>query len=215
LPVGMAVEHQPPLGLAGVDPTKRWRGEGHEQPWMGGHSVGDALAAPQPGGQELVAVGLVGRRAGGTHRHPSVAAGFQEGGVRLPVGRVNRADFARGSVGVLDPAAQPHRAGAVAGGRHLLGPAVIAGAGTVDHLLQDAREQLAQPDRPGHAASPGAGMSGTTRSPGACPANSSAGSARSPVVARMMAATWWWSTWGVRTRWNPGRPGRLVTATPT
>jgi hypothetical protein len=23
------------------------------------------------------------------------------------------------------------------------------------------------------------------------------------------------STWGVRIRWNPGRPGKLVTATPT
>ena len=84
LPVGMAGVHQPPLGLAGVDPAEGWRGEGHEQPWMGGHRLGDALAAPQPSGQELEAVGLVGRRAGGAHRRPPVAARLEQGGVRLP-----------------------------------------------------------------------------------------------------------------------------------
>ena len=48
LPVGVAGQHQPPLGLARVDPAEGRRGEGHEQPRMGGHGVGDALAALSP-----------------------------------------------------------------------------------------------------------------------------------------------------------------------
>jgi hypothetical protein len=51
--------------------------EGHEQPRVGGHGVGDALAATEASGQELEAVGLVGRRAGGAHRGAAVAAGLQ------------------------------------------------------------------------------------------------------------------------------------------
>jgi hypothetical protein len=106
--------------------------------------------------------------------------------------------------------------GAVAGGRHLLGPAVIAGAGPVDDLLEDARQQLADLDGLGHATSPGGSADLlAVKVPDACSASSPAGSTRRLAVARMMAATWWCSTWGVRTRWKPGRPGRLVTATPT
>jgi hypothetical protein len=67
LPEGMAGVHQPPLGLAGVDLAERWRGEGHEQPWMLGHRLGNALATPQTGGQKLEAVSPVGRRARATH----------------------------------------------------------------------------------------------------------------------------------------------------
>jgi hypothetical protein len=59
LPVGMAGEHQQPLDLAGVDSAEGWRGEGDEQPGMGCHRLGDALAAAEAGGQELEAVGLV------------------------------------------------------------------------------------------------------------------------------------------------------------
>ena len=58
-------------------------------------------------------------------------------------------------------------------------------------LLRTIWFSLTDANRSGHAASPGAGIPGTTRSPGACSASSSAGSARSPLVARMMAATWW------------------------
>src|SRR4029453_4467626 len=161
--------------------------------------LGDALAAAQAGGEQVELVGLVGGRAGGTHRGPAVPAGLQEGGVRLPLGRVDGADLAGLWVGVVDSAAQAHRVGAVAGRGALLGPPLIARAGPVDDLLEDAGQQLPDLDGLGHAASPG---SGTTRSPGACSFDSSAGSARSPIVARMMAATWWWSTCGVRTRWN-------------
>src|SRR4029450_8464586 len=78
LPVGMAGIHQPPLGLAGVDSAERWRGEGHEQPRMHRHRLGDTLAASQPSGQELEAVALVGRRARGAPRRPPVAACLEQ-----------------------------------------------------------------------------------------------------------------------------------------
>jgi hypothetical protein len=158
---------------------------------MAVHLLGDALAAAQPGGEELEAVGLVGRRTRGAHRRPPVAAGLEEGGIRLAVGRIDGADLARLRVGMLDPAAQPHRMGAVAGGRDLLGPPRIAVPGPVHDFGQDAGEQLAHANRVGHAAPSGAGMSGTTRSPGAWLASNAAGSALSPAVARTMAATWW------------------------
>ena len=49
---------------------------------------------------------------------------------------------------------------AVAGLGDQLGPAVIAVAGPVHDLPEDAGEQLAHPDRLGHATSPGAGIGG-------------------------------------------------------
>jgi hypothetical protein len=150
LPIGMTGEHQQPLGLAGVDPAEGGGGEGHEQPWMASHPLRDTLAAAQPGRQELELVTLVGRRAGGAHRDPAVAARLEQGGVRLPVGVIDGTDLAGLRVGVLDPAAQPHRVSAVAGGGHLLGPPLIAGTGPIDHLLQDGRQQLPDLDRLTH-----------------------------------------------------------------
>src|SRR5215218_6292912 len=216
LPVGIAGVDQPTLSLAGVDLAEAGGGEGDEQPRMAGHGVGDALAAFQPSGKELIAVGLVGRRAGRAHRGPTVAAGLQEGGVGLPVSRIQSAALLGRRIDLIDRPAQPNRVGAVAGGRDLLGPAVIAGTGPGDGLGHHSRQQLSDLDRLAHATSPGADTWGTIRKPGgATSASSSAGSRRSAALARMMAATWWWSTWGVRTRWDPGRPGRLITATPT
>jgi hypothetical protein len=92
---------------------------------------------------------------------------------------------------VLDPAGETDRVMAVAGLSDQLGPPRIAVAGPVDHLTEDTRQQLPHPHRLRHATSPGAGTSGTTRSPGACSASSTPGSVRSPALARMMAATWW------------------------
>ena len=79
-----------------------------------------------------------------------------------------------------------------------LHPAVIAVTGPGHDLGQHPRQDLAYPHRVGHATSPGAGIGGTARSAGAWAASSSLGSARRPAVAWMMAATWWWSTCGVR-----------------
>ena len=92
---------------------------------------------------------------------------------------------------MLDPASKADRVVAVASLSDQLHPAVIAVAGSIDDLPEDAGEQLAHADRLGHATTPGCGGSGTIRSPGACSTNNAAGSARSPLVARMTAATWW------------------------
>ena len=117
---------------------------------MGCHCLGDTLAPSQPSGQELEAVALVGRRAGGAHRRPPVAARLEQSGIRLPLGRVHGADRSRESVGVLDSATQPHRMGAVAGGRDLLSPPLIAVPGPVHDFGEDAGEQLAHANRVGH-----------------------------------------------------------------
>src|SRR5215207_1117048 len=174
-----------------------------------------ALATAQARGEPLVGVGPVGGGAVGAAGRPTGAARLEQHPVRLSLGVIDGADLAGGPVGVLDPAGEADGVVAVAGLGDQLSPPLVAVTGSVDDLGEDAGEQLTHANRVGHAAPSGAGIGGRTRSPGACWASSPAGSARSPAVARMMAATWWWSTWGVRTRWNPGRPGRLVTATPT
>jgi hypothetical protein len=76
LPVGVAGEPQQALGLPGMDPAEGGSGEGDEQPRMPAHGLGDALAAAEAGGQELEAVGLVGRRA---RRGAAVAARLEQG----------------------------------------------------------------------------------------------------------------------------------------
>jgi len=62
LTVRVTGQHQAPLGLAGVDPAEAGGGKGHEQPRMHADRLGDALAALEPGGEQLVGIGLVGRR---------------------------------------------------------------------------------------------------------------------------------------------------------
>jgi hypothetical protein len=76
---------------------------------MPGHGVRDALAAPQASSQELEGIGLVGGRAGGADHGAAVAAALQQGGVRLPLGRVDLAQLPGGRVGLLDPAAKADR----------------------------------------------------------------------------------------------------------
>ena len=189
LPVGVAGQHQPPLRLARVDPAEAGSGEGHEQPGMGRHRLGDALAALEAGGQELVGVGPIGGRTRRAPGLPASAARLEQHPIRLPLAVVDGTDLPGGPVGVLDPAGEADRVVAVAGLGDQLGPPRIAVAGPLDDLPEHAREQLAHPGRLGHATSPGAGIDGTTRRPGACSASSPAGSARSPAVARMTAAT--------------------------
>jgi hypothetical protein len=191
LPVGMAGQHQAPLRLARVDPPEAGRGEGHEQPRMLADAVRDALAALQPSGQELVGISPVDGRTRRAARLPAGTARLQQHPIRLPTRVVDLPDLAGCPVGVLDPTGQADGVVAVAGLGHQAHPTVIALAGPVHHLGQHPRQDLAHPNRARHATSPGAGISGTTRSPGAAPASSSAGSIRSPAVARIMAATWW------------------------
>ena len=92
---------------------------------------------------------------------------------------------------MVDPAGEADRVVAVAGLSDQLGPPLIAVTGPVDQLAKHTGEQLPHPGRLGHATSPGSDVSSTTRSPGAWAASSPAASRRSPLVARMMAATWW------------------------
>jgi hypothetical protein len=214
LPVGVTGQHQAALGLAGVDPAEAGRGEGHEQPRMLVDRLRDALAALEPGGQQLVGISPVGGRTRRAPGLPAGAAGLQQHAVRLPVAVIDLPDFAGLAVGVLDPSGQADRVVAVAGLGDEFGPARVAVPGPLDDLGQHTRQDLAYPGRLAHAASPLPSARRSRATP-ATGASRSAGSARRPVVARMIAATWWWSTCGVRTRWKPGRPGRLVTATPT
>src|SRR5204863_9732325 len=96
--------------LAGqVDGAERGRGEGGEHTRVGGDTLGDALAARQPGADELVGVGAVHlrtrRAAGGAtaltrnRQHP---AGFMDGGIAMQ-------QFPGGAIDVIDATAQQDR----------------------------------------------------------------------------------------------------------
>ena len=141
----MTRQHQAALRLAGVDSAEAWGGEGHEQPRMGGHGLGDALAALEPSGQELVGIRPVGGRTGRAAGLPSGAASLEQHPIRLPPRVVHLPDLAALAVGLLDPAGQADGVVAVAGLGDQLGPPLIAVAGPVHELPEDAGEQLAHP----------------------------------------------------------------------
>jgi hypothetical protein len=151
LPIGMAGQYQAAPGLAGVDPAEGWGGEGHEQPGVPCHRLGDSLAPLEPGGEELVGVGPVGGR---TRRAPGLSAGaarLEQHPVRLPLAVVDLPDLARLAVGVLDPSSEADRVMAVAGLGDQLHPALVAGPGPVHDLGQHRRQLVANPGRLGHA----------------------------------------------------------------
>ena len=89
LAVGVTGQHQPPLRLARVDAAEAGGGEGHEQPRMLADRLGDALAALEPGGQELVGVGPVGGRTRRAAGLPAGAARLEQHPVRLPLAVVD------------------------------------------------------------------------------------------------------------------------------
>jgi len=103
LAVRMAGQDQPPLCSPVVDAAEARGGEGHEQPRMASHALGDALAALQPGGQQVVGVSPVDGCTRRAARLPPGAARLQHHPIRLPVGVVHGADLAGYLVGVLDP----------------------------------------------------------------------------------------------------------------
>ena len=160
LPVGVAGQHQPPLRLAGVDPAEAGSGEGHEQPRMRRHRLGDALAALEAGGQELVGIGPVGGRTRRAAGLPAGAARLEQHPIRLPLAVVDGADLA----GLPGRRARPGRPGGSGGGSSRPGrPARPTGHSRgrpAPRPRQDAGEQLAHPGRLAHAASPGAGIGG-------------------------------------------------------
>jgi hypothetical protein len=111
------------LGAAGVDRPEGRRGEGHEQPRVGGDSLGQALAAAQPGGDQVPGVPAIGLGAGRADAGPAVAVRLEQHPVRLVLGGVGLADFAGTLVGLLHAAGQSDRVGTVGSPPNLALPA--------------------------------------------------------------------------------------------
>ena len=84
------------------------------------HRLRHALAAAQPGGDELVRVAAVGLRARRADRLAAIAAALQQRASGSGLGRVDRARLAGRQVDRVDLAAQPHRLPAVARRAHLV-----------------------------------------------------------------------------------------------
>jgi hypothetical protein len=61
LAVGVAGQDEAPLGLAGVEAAEAGGGEGHEQPRMGGHRLGDELRTAGPLDRHSSQTGTCGR----------------------------------------------------------------------------------------------------------------------------------------------------------
>ena len=112
---GRQASTRPSVLAPGVDRAERRRGQGDEHARVVGDGGGDALAAGQPGADELVGVGAVdlgaGRAAGGAAGlagDRQDAAGLVDGGVAVD-------QFAGAAVDVVDAAAQQNRLQAPSG----------------------------------------------------------------------------------------------------
>ena len=118
---------------AGVDRAEGRRGEGGEHARVGGDRLGDALAAGQPGADELAGVTLVHLRAGRADGLAAVAARQQQHSPGLIGGGVDGPDLAGGQVDRADAALDLHRVIAAAGVVELLLPLreVVRGYGLV------------------------------------------------------------------------------------
>jgi hypothetical protein len=160
LSVRVTRQDEAALSLAGVDPAEARGGEGDEQPRMPSYALGDALAALEPGGEELVGIGSVGGRTGRAAGLSAGAARLQQHPVRLPVGVVDLPDLARGPVGVLDPTGEADGVVAVAGLSDQLSPPLVPLASPCDDLPEHAREQLPNACRLDHADSSSTSRSG-------------------------------------------------------
>jgi hypothetical protein len=93
---------------------------------MGGHALGDALAARQAGAEELVGVGAVHLRARRAAGGSACPARLQQHPVRLTGAVDHSAGLPGGGVDVLDRADQPHGPLAVAGDVDLPAPPCVA-----------------------------------------------------------------------------------------
>ena len=113
--------------------------EGGEDLGVRLHRIGDSLAAPKPGGHEMEGVPPVPARAGTAPSSTTSPAGDEQHVVGLPVSRVNRADFSRHTIHLLDLAPQPDRTAAVAGMGYLLLPGREAVPGPLHRLQEDRR----------------------------------------------------------------------------
>jgi hypothetical protein len=114
MPAGTAAEDSAVFLAVDVDRAERWCGQRSEHARMGGDGIGNALAATQPGADELVGVSPVdlgtGRTLGGTAslaRDGQDPAGLVDGGVAVQ-------QFPGGAVDVIDAATQQNRLQAAA-----------------------------------------------------------------------------------------------------
>jgi hypothetical protein len=114
---------------------------------MVGHRCRHALAAAQPGGDELEGVSPVDLGARTAARRLPGPAPLEQDPIRLPLGREGLADLPAHGVDLVDAADEPHRPGAVARRPCLLGPPLVAGRVTCarQHLGQ---RDAGQPRRP-------------------------------------------------------------------
>ena len=135
----------------GMDGPEGRGGERGEQGRVGGDGGGDALAADEPGADELVGVAAVGFGAAGAGGGAAVAARL----VDHPVRHADRGDGAQelagGGVDVADVAAQPDGAGAGGGVPDVTEPGVVSGVvqpgedALVGELGVDARVRCSPP----------------------------------------------------------------------
>jgi hypothetical protein len=93
---------------------------------MAGHGIGNALAARQPGPDELEGVGAVDAGPRLAARRPAGAARLQQHPVRLASLSKKAAGLPGGRVDLVDPAVQAHRLLAAAGRAHLRLPPLKA-----------------------------------------------------------------------------------------
>ena len=112
---------------AGVDGAEGGGGEGDEDGGVGGDVGGDALAAGQPGADEVVGVAAVGFGAAGAGGGAAVAAGLVDHPVRHAEGGDGAQQLPGGRVDVADVAAQPDGAGAGGGGPDVIEPGLVSG----------------------------------------------------------------------------------------
>ena len=118
-----------PVGAGGVHRPEAGGGEGGEDARVRGDGLRDALAAGQPGADDLPGVVLVDAGAGGAGVLAAVPAGDAQHAAGFAVGVVDDAGLAGGAVDGADPACEADRAGAVAGSGELGFPAVEVVAG--------------------------------------------------------------------------------------
>src|SRR6266498_450844 len=132
----MARPDGPAALAATVDRPERRRGKGDEQPRMLGDAGRDALAAAQARGDQMPSIPPVDLAARPAAGRAPVAAGLEGHAVRFALAAVDAPHLARGEVGLVDPADEPHRLLAVAGLPDLLRPATVSGG------IGGSREQL-------------------------------------------------------------------------
>ena len=110
---------------AGVDGAEGRGGEGGEHDRVAGDRIGDALAACEPGADEVEGVAAVGLGAAGAAGGAAVAAGLVDGLVGQVVGADGAGYLAGRGVDVADVAAQQDGAGAGGGGPDVREPGVV------------------------------------------------------------------------------------------